>query len=483
MRLPTFDSGFSTPRGRAFTLIEMIGVMAIMGILAAIVVPPMISKIEEAGMVNEDAVLETIAEALVRGIRTYQKFPNPNVAPDDANFGWVTLAEKFYPSGANALRYVFPKINGFELTERRVYLDPDLMSYLNKNGFSSSSAGFPSSDTDGDSIPDLDEMNFRMYIVSSSKPDLTLACPRNGSSAQPSGSTYNLTLINDLLNWVKAYQAPGTANYGSLIVPKTIANWSSVDAANSKRGEYVHVKIVDLRNLLNRVILNDYHNPLSAVGPNAGFAYTPGTSGEESKTINGYLFKWENDFNANGILDYGGKNYAESGTGDLWWTKISTFDKAKSEPVGLTSNERFWTKSISMEPQSRGTRIPIALFTQKEAGDKDPSTGKNMYRIARFSFDDLTGSYFDAKAPYGPFFKIGTGVTNRVTTYGNPSGVGLSDELSQQDTQDFYVFEGTPVTLFSADASKGSATNGITYPIKSNPTRFYYSQGTWTQQE
>ncbi|MEY5063257.1 MAG: hypothetical protein RLZZ112_1221, partial [Verrucomicrobiota bacterium] len=42
-------------KSAAFTLIELLGVMAIIGILAAVVLPPMIAKIEEANTVSEDA--------------------------------------------------------------------------------------------------------------------------------------------------------------------------------------------------------------------------------------------------------------------------------------------------------------------------------------------------------------------------------------------------------------------------------------------
>ena len=483
--LSTFHLLPSTKRKRAgFTLIELIGVMAIIGILSAVILPSMISKIEEANTVNEDVMLETISEALVKAIRTYQKFPNPNVAANDASFGWATLAKDFFPGGIDAIRYVFPKDKDFALTERRVYLDPSLMAYLNANGFGLPSYGFPASDSDSDGTTDIDEMGFRLYLVSSSKPNLTLTCAANGQTAQPAASNYNQTLITDLLNWVKAYQAPGVANAGTLIVPKTIASWSSVDASNSRRGEYVHVKIVDLRGLMRRVVLTDYHNPMTGLGNSSTFNFTPFNSGEESKTINGYLLKWENDSNANGILDYGGKNYSGPNPGYTgWWTTATGYNASNPEPnsAGINSNDRYWTESIQIEPLSRGARIPIALFTDKQSGDKDPITGRNIYRIARFNFD--ADSYYAAFAPYGPFYQIGNNSVTRVTIYGNPNAMGNSDETAQIDQADFYVFDGTPVRLFGADPINGTAINGVTYPIKSNPTRFYFSQGTWTQED
>lgn len=249
----------STKRS-AFTLIEMIGVMAIMAILAAVVVPPLFRTLEEGQRVDEDANQEAIADALLRGIKAYRTFPNPNARPDDPTNGWVTLAKNFYPKGTNALRYVFPKATNWGKTERRVYLDPDLLTFLNGN-FSMPSQGYSGS---------LPTNALRMYIVSSSKSDLELACGPNqpgqfmNPAPQDPGSGYGASMINDLLNWIKIYEGPGSANFGSLLVPQSIARWGTNSGASYRRGEFLHVKIIGLRDLISTVTLIDSGAPVSA---------------------------------------------------------------------------------------------------------------------------------------------------------------------------------------------------------------------------
>ena len=265
LELGIFKSGKrNAERWRAFTLIELLGVMAIIGILAAVILPSMISRIEDSRSANEDAVLNTIADALLKGIKAYCTFPNPNVVPDAAN-GWVTIAQQFFPRSAAELRYVFPKDDNFADTERRVYLDPALLQYLG-NSFTMPATGFSTTDTDGDGLPDVEEAALRMYIVSSSNPKLILACRKNqpGQMMMPApqeGPSYGASMITDLLNWVKAYQAPGSANSGSILVPSSIANWAAVDNLTSRRGEYLHVKIVPLEKLFFQVTLVDCASP------------------------------------------------------------------------------------------------------------------------------------------------------------------------------------------------------------------------------
>lgn len=270
----TFHLKPSTKRS-AFTLIEMIGVMALIAILAAVVVPPLFRTLEDGQSVNEDANLEAIAQALVRGIQAYGRFPNPNVGPDDFNNGWFTLAKNFYPKGINQLRYVYPKINNSAETERRVYLEPILVQNLTAAGsFSTPSTGFSATaDLDGNQIPDFSQ-SLRMYVVSSSKRDLFLYCGKNQPNPAPQDApTYGAALLSDLQNWVKEFEPPGTPNFGNLMVPQSIARWGTASGTQYRRGEYLHVKVVDLRPLFCKVELIDTACPPTATITTGDYTY------------------------------------------------------------------------------------------------------------------------------------------------------------------------------------------------------------------
>ena len=97
-----------TLRRAGFTLLELIGVMAVIAILSAAVLPGAIDLIRTQRAVNEGAELPKIAEALKRGMLREQVFPiyeNDASVPTDGNDAyWWNLAERHGGGSANEVR-------------------------------------------------------------------------------------------------------------------------------------------------------------------------------------------------------------------------------------------------------------------------------------------------------------------------------------------------------------------------------------------
>jgi prepilin-type N-terminal cleavage/methylation domain-containing protein len=251
---------------QGFSLIELIGVLAIMGILASMTVPPILRQIRQAQSGNEDANLNEVARAIVEGIKVTGTIPNPNVNALAVG-GWASNSLSYTALGTNQLLYVS---DANANTQRRMYLSGGLTNYFSANlinpPFITPASGWPTNSFPSD---------LQIVLVSSSREDLLLSC----------STTANLA-SNDVVwlkNWVKQatngiYFAANTEIVGG--IANSTGTWTN-------KGEFLHVKTVDLRPLFCRVELIDTAAPVVVDMANAGSGYnsTPSPTNINGTTI------------------------------------------------------------------------------------------------------------------------------------------------------------------------------------------------------
>ena len=83
--------GAAHPRADAFTLIEMVGVLVIITILAAILLPSLIKSLDRAALAAESEALRDMASGLVNLVSTEHRIPGTNTVFTDlaTELGWL----------------------------------------------------------------------------------------------------------------------------------------------------------------------------------------------------------------------------------------------------------------------------------------------------------------------------------------------------------------------------------------------------------
>jgi prepilin-type N-terminal cleavage/methylation domain-containing protein len=254
-------------KGTGFTLIELIGVMAIIGILSAVILPSMISKIEDANTTKEDANLEEIARALVAGIKAQGRIPNPTSNPTAAD-GWAAMATNYSVLGTNELIRSIPTSTNDCV--RRYFLSPALTNFL-AGDYRPPAGGWPTNNfTNGP---------LYFMLVSVSKDGLLFG----------SGCTTNTNMASDdvffLKNWAKTNNTAGRVEVNNLNIVGTVSGTTN---RWTNRGQFLHVKSVDLRPLFCRVDLDDTAAPVVVDMTNNGADYPspPSATNINGTTIN-----------------------------------------------------------------------------------------------------------------------------------------------------------------------------------------------------
>jgi prepilin-type N-terminal cleavage/methylation domain-containing protein len=223
-----------------FTLLEMLGVMAVMAILASVAVPPMLRSMQNAQSVNEDKNLEEIGRALCEAIKAEGQVPDPGAlatATTSGNKGWVAMAAPYCSMASDAIQYVYP---GRTETERRFYIltitGPTTQTLSSPTVYRVPATGW---DTAGN-WPDI--MTSFLVLISSSKPDYLLACPVNGSA------TYT--------TWASLTGSPGAVRWAKEWVKQAVNGVYSatetqiVDGSWTDKGQFLHVKVIPMNSLI-----------------------------------------------------------------------------------------------------------------------------------------------------------------------------------------------------------------------------------------
>lgn len=217
---------------RALTLVEVIGVLAIMAIVASFVAPSLIRQVQTATAAGEDAKLEDIAQALTNAIKATGFIPNPNLDPTTTNasngYGWAYLASNYTRLVGSNLISVFPGLTND--TGRRLYLSPDLAGTASNGGYNRTLSNWGAT---------FFPTNAKMYLVSASRPDFNLLLPANGPGVQGTNNTNALPLVTTLEGWIKV------VSNGVVAAPANLVDgWTN-------KGEFLHVRTIDLAPIFN----------------------------------------------------------------------------------------------------------------------------------------------------------------------------------------------------------------------------------------
>lgn len=234
----------------AFSLIEMIGVLAIISILAGMVGPNMIRRVIDSTATRESKTLQTLADGLSSHIQTWQTIPGAaswvtnvgnslGLSPAD-----VAYSDAANPSGSARVFLIHP---GFTPSNGT---DPI---------FTPSAAG------------SVAPTNARILIISCTKRGLTIPVT-SGKAANTAG---NRTRFDNIWNW--------TLN------PFTKAPPTGWPAAWRGNGQHLHVQRINLASQFLRLTVSNPGYPTEI--PFAQFNQNPTVAFDVTNAVDAYYLR------------------------------------------------------------------------------------------------------------------------------------------------------------------------------------------------
>ena len=207
------------------------------------------------------------------------------------------------------------------------------------------------------------------------------------------------------------------------MVPSSIARWGEADGQFYRRGEYLHVKVVDLRPLFCRVELTDFASPITAdVRVAGGAAANPYVSAAVVGNQLGY------DFRFNTSTQPGPPTYL-------------------GLAIGNVGNVCGSTKQLITRP-----------YVAPTAGNlNDPAT-----------LTEAPTAQFQLNLPDPPWWDIAP-----------PIPLGGQHMPDDANTQTFYVIKGTSLSLY-ASGNVIPEDPILTVQINADSS-FQYCNGAWTR--
>jgi len=222
-----------------FTLLELIGVMAVIAILSAAVLPGAIDLIRTQRAVKEGAELPKIAEALKRGMLREQIFPIYENDADELTEGndayWWNLAARHGGGSANEVRYPLGIRPRSEVTRKLYFAEANwgAQTFFQVTGDGSNWLDDP-----------LNPKELRLLLVSTTNPELSL--PDELSSDDVFDAFWNEWAIGSDGN--PASESPEFEDWSDYGLDEE--EWKG-------RAAELNVQRIDLRDLLCTVVIEN----------------------------------------------------------------------------------------------------------------------------------------------------------------------------------------------------------------------------------